>query len=180
MSTNQKTKTNVNVIDIPHPPLSPHNPRHPPQHPPLNLHNHPTPLAHEHGLPQLAPFLGRPFKGQEGLKTYFNLLSAELSIENMVFEPDEEWVVDESCMAVCLRGSARFVAKGTGQGWDETFFYRIRIAEEGSAGDKVDGRGRLAVCEYQVWADTGAAYLARIGGLKGLLGEGEDVDLGFA
>ncbi|KAJ5124111.1 uncharacterized protein N7515_007936 [Penicillium bovifimosum] len=139
----------------------------------------PSPLAHEHGLPQLAPFLGRPFTGQEGLKTYFDLLSTHLSIETMTFEPDADWVVDESCMAVSLRGKATFVWKETGQGWDETFVYRIRVAEECS-GSEGQGQGTLKVCEYRVWADTGAAYLARIGGLKGLLGEGgEDVDLGF-
>jgi hypothetical protein len=140
----------------------------------------PSPVAHEHGLPQLAPFLGRPFTGQEGVKTYFNLLSTHLSIKNMVFEPDEDWVVDESCMAVSLRGTATFVWRETGQGWNETFVYRIRLAVDCSG----DG-GRLAVCEYQVWADTGAAYLARIGKLRDVLGEGlrdegdEEVDLGF-
>ena len=126
----------------------------------------PKPLVHEHGLPQLAPFLSRPFTGQDGIATYFELISSLLSIKNMVFEPEENWVVDASCMAVSLRGSATFIWKETRQAWDETFVYRIKLAidENGS------GEGRLAVCEYQVWADTGAAYLARLGRLGDLIG----------
>ncbi|KGO75458.1 hypothetical protein PITC_081580 [Penicillium italicum] len=127
----------------------------------------PKPLVHEHGLPQLAPFLGRPFTGQDGIATYFELISSFLSIKNMVFEPEENWVVDTSCMAVSLRGKATFVWKETRQGWDETFIYRIKLAVDGGSAD-----GRLAVCEYQVWADTGAAYLARLGRLGDLIGSG--------
>lgn len=137
----------------------------------------PAPLAHEHGLPQLAPFLGRRFTGQDGVRTYFDLLSSLLSIKNMVFEPEESWVVDESCMAVSLRGTARFGWKETRQAWDETFVYRIKLAVDGGDGP---GKGRLAVCEYHVWADTGAAYLARLGRLGDLLesgGEGIYVDV---
>ncbi|EKV19042.1 Transcription elongation factor, TFIIS/CRSP70, N-terminal, sub-type [Penicillium digitatum] len=125
----------------------------------------PKPLVHEHGLPQLVPFLGRPFTGQDGIETYFKLISTLLSIKNMVFEPEENWVVDASCMAVSLCGSATFVWKETQQAWDETFVYRIKLTvDSGSA------EGRLAVCEYQVWADTGAAYLARLGRLGNLSG----------
>ncbi|KAJ5970542.1 uncharacterized protein N7479_000460 [Penicillium vulpinum] len=139
----------------------------------------PKPLVHEHGLPQLAPFLGRPFTGQDGIATYFKLLSSLLSIKNMAFEPEESWVVDESCMAVSLRGTATFVWKESRQAWDETFVYRIKLAVDGGGGRS--GEGRLAVCEYQVWADTGAAYLARLGRLGDLMesgsgGEGIYVD----
>ncbi|KAJ6087223.1 hypothetical protein N7467_006137 [Penicillium canescens] len=129
----------------------------------------PPPKCHEHGLPQLAPFLGRTFTGQDGLVTYFNLLSTHLDIHNMTFDPEDDWVVDERCMAVCLRGRATFSWKSTRQAWDETFVYRIKLAEELS-GD-LAGRGMLKVCEYFVWADTGAAYLARLGRLGELLGD---------
>lgn len=124
----------------------------------------PKPLAHEHGLPQLAPFLGRSFQGQEGISTYFDLLSSYLDIENMTFEPEETWIVDESCMAVSLRGTATFIWKQTQQAWDETFSYRIKVAEDVS--DDAEKHGSLKVSEYQVWADTGAAYLASLGELQ--------------
>lgn len=152
----------------------------------------PTPLIHEHGLPQLAPFLGRSFTGTDGIARYFELLAEHLSISDMSFEPEDSWLVDDDCMAVVLRGRARFTWKGQGQGWDETFIYRIALAEEigadvgesvdmartgvstttlGGKTEKVEGKGTLKVCEYRVWADTGAAYLARMGRLGDLLGE---------
>jgi hypothetical protein len=113
----------------------------------------------------------------------------------MSFENEEAWLVDDDCMAVVLRGRARFTWKegrGAGQGWDETFIYRISLAEEtgadvgeavgmartgvstttlGGKTEKEEGKGKLKVCEYRVWADTGAAYLARMGRLGDLLGE---------
>jgi hypothetical protein len=139
----------------------------------------PKPLVHEHGLPQLAPFLGRPFIGQDGVATYFELIGSLLSIKNMVFEPEECWVVDESCMAVSLRGTATFCWKDTRQAWDETFVYRIKLAVDGGGSRET---GRLAVCEYHVWADTGAAYLARLGRLGDLIESkdgGEGIYLDF-
>ncbi|KAE8378575.1 hypothetical protein BDV26DRAFT_292106 [Aspergillus bertholletiae] len=119
---------------------------------------HPPPTALEHGLPQLAPFLGRAFTGHEGLRQYFGMLAELLTMERMEFEPEEDWVVDERAMAVSLRGKARFRWNETGQAWEETFAYRIGLteAEEG---------GEVKVVFYEVWADTGAAYLARIGQL---------------
>ncbi|KAJ5153042.1 uncharacterized protein N7482_009520 [Penicillium canariense] len=128
----------------------------------------PVPLVHEHGLPQLAPFLGLSFTGQDGVARYFELLGDHLSIANMTFEPDDAWLVDDSCMAVVLRGHATFTWKDTGQAWDETFVYRIALAEEMSPDE--ERRGKLRVCEYRVWADTGAAYLARLGKLGDLVG----------
>jgi hypothetical protein len=124
-------------------------------------------------LPQLAPFLGRQFTGQDGIATYFELLSSLLSIKDMVFEPEESWVVDASCMAVSLRGTATFVWKQTQQSWDETFAYRIKLAADGGGSGET---GRLAVCEYHVWADTGAAYLARCGRLGDLMDGDEDFE----
>lgn len=45
--------------------------------------------AHEHGLPLLAPFLGRTFTGREGIEEYFTLLQKYLTYEQMSFgEPE--------------------------------------------------------------------------------------------
>jgi hypothetical protein len=127
----------------------------------------PKPLAYEHGLSQLAPFLGRSFTGQDGISAYFDLLSSHLEIKDMAFEPENSWIVDESCMAVALRGTAMFIWKETRQAWEETFAYRIKLAEDVS--EDPEKQGSLKVSEYQVWADTGAAYLARLGKLGELL-----------
>lgn len=179
----------------------------------------PIPLVHEHGLPQLAPFLGRSFTGQDGVARYFQLLGETVEIREMVFEDEEMWCVDDVAMAVALRGRATFYWKGSGQGWEETFFYRIALAvdvgeQEGDQGGvsagggdgrtdlggvgvgvnssfpatspsslppsslsakkekDVFGDGKLKVCEYRVWADTGAAYLARLGRLGELVVDG--------
>lgn len=126
----------------------------------------------------------------------------------MDFEDEEMWCVDDVAMAVALRGRALFVWKGSGQGWEETFFYRVALAVdvgglegEGKRGNgrsdlggvgvgvsstssspstsspakkekDVFGDGKLKVCEYRVWADTGAAYLARLGRLGELVDHG--------
>lgn len=122
----------------------------------------------------------------------------------MVFEDEEMWCVDDVAMAVALRGRAMFVWKGSGQGWEETFFYRIALAvdvgglEDDGKGERggdgrtdlggvgagvssspsakeekdVFGDRKLKVCEYRVWADTGAAYLARLGRLGELVDHG--------
>ncbi|KAL4800604.1 hypothetical protein BDV19DRAFT_74077 [Aspergillus venezuelensis] len=123
----------------------------------------PVPTIHEHGLKELAPFLGRPFTGQEQLKTYFGLLSEHLGIEDASFDREEQWAVDSESMVVALRGKARFKSIKTGQAWDEVFAYRVEIAEE-------EGSRELKVRKYEVWADTGAAYLALKGELRGLTG----------
>lgn len=132
----------------------------------------PYPQAHEHGLPSLAPFLGRTFTGTDGVSRYFEVMTSELGFEDMHFEPEDLWLVDTTTMAVVLRGTARFFAKRTGEKWDEGFVYRLGIAEEANEAD--EKCGRLKVQEYEVWADTGAAYLARMGGLGEVMGgEGE-------
>ncbi|KAJ5548810.1 hypothetical protein N7513_006044 [Penicillium frequentans] len=123
----------------------------------------PAPIVHEHGLQQLAPFLGRTFTGIDGISEYFNILMKTLEIKSMTFEPESNWLVDDTNMAVCLRGTARFTWQETSQSWDETFVYRIALAKDTSEDE--EKRGRLLVSEYKVWADTGAAYLARIGEL---------------
>ena len=98
------------------------------------------------------------------------MLGDELGFEDMEFDPEEQWVVDTETMAVVVRGRARFWSKKSGEGWDETFVYRLGMAEdvyedEDGAGAGAGGSGGkrgLKVQEYLVWADTGAAYLARM------------------
>ncbi|KAL2831086.1 hypothetical protein BDW59DRAFT_158033 [Aspergillus cavernicola] len=126
----------------------------------------PPPQIHEHGLPCLAPFLGRTFTGRDGVTEYVTLLNESLGIEKMEFDDVGEWVVDTESMVVCLRGGAKFVAKRSGERWDERFMYRISVAEEQGGNSK----GVLKVREYEVWADTGAAYLAMRGELERGLG----------
>lgn len=128
----------------------------------------PMPIAHEHGHPSLAPFLGRTFTGQDGIMQYFDLISQYLTFENMRFDPEDEWVVDPENLAVCLRGRARFIWKATGEGWYETFCYRLGLAEDISQ----ESKGGYRIQEYRVWSDTGAAYLAS----KGLLKQLEEQD----
>ncbi|ETI19632.1 hypothetical protein G647_09466 [Cladophialophora carrionii CBS 160.54] len=102
-------------------------------------------LAVEHGLPQLAPFLGRDFRGQAGLEAYFQLLSSHLKYEDMKFS---NFVVDAEVSKVSVRGEAIFTWISTGQSWDEVFTYVLEFDQE----------NRVLV--YEVWADSGAAYLA--------------------
>ncbi|KAK1140485.1 hypothetical protein N8T08_010330 [Aspergillus melleus] len=144
------------------------------------------PWALEHGLPGLAPFLGRKYTGLDGLKEYFTLLAETLEIEWMRFEGEEGWVVDvghqekqrqghgnkegegggEMERKVSLRGGARFKWKSTGQAWEERFAYRIGLVDDEDGGG--GGGGDVKVKSYEVWADTGAAYLARVGELDRL------------
>ena len=94
-------------------------------------------LALEHGLPQLAPFLGREFRGHKGLQEYFQLLSANLSYENMRFS---NFVVDEKVSKVSIRGNANFTWTSTGQSWDEVFTYVLEFDEHNK------------VKVYEIWA----------------------------
>lgn len=73
-----------------------------------------------------------------------------LSYENMRFS---NYVVDPQQRKVSVRGEARFVWTSTDQGWDEVFTYVLDFDEE------------LKVSVYEVWADSGAAYLASRGEL---------------
>jgi len=107
-------------------------------------------IVYEHGLPQLAPFLGRRFDGLDGVRSYFDLIGECLTYSNMHFS---NFVVDPRTSQVSVRGEARFTWKSTGQSWDEVFTYVLAFDED------------LKVVKYEIWADSGAAYLAR----KGLL-----------
>lgn len=110
-------------------------------------------MAHEHGLQQLAPFLGRQYTGRQGVKEYFETLASYLSYENMKFNT---YVVDAAENRVSVRGEATFTWTRTGQSWDEIFTYVLALDEDGK------------VVKYEVWADAGAAYLASKGQLDAL------------
>ena len=116
--------------------------------------------AYEHGLPQLAPFLGREYKGREGLEKYFLLLSSHLTYENMRFG---NYFADEVEKKVSVRGEARFTWISSGQSWDEVFTYVLAFDED------------CRVLRYEIWADSGAAYLAGRGELSELPGEKREV-----
>jgi hypothetical protein len=113
-----------------------------------------SPSAVEHGLRTLAPFLGREYTGLDGIKDYFSLLQKHLKFSDMKFS---DWVVDEEAAKVCCKGTANFTWLSTGQSWDEAFSYML---------DFVDESGETRLKRYQVWADSGAVYLASQGKLE--------------
>lgn len=137
-------------------------------------------LAYEHGLPQLAPFLGRPFRGREGVLRYFRTLAECLSYEGMRFPAaasaaaacddkgesegidngDKGWIVDTAARKVSVKGQARFTWTATGESWDEVFAYVLTF-DDGEV---------PKVKRYEVWADTGAAWLASRGELGNVRG----------
>ncbi|KAI0741567.1 hypothetical protein C8Q80DRAFT_1109695 [Daedaleopsis nitida] len=125
--------------------------------------------AFEHGLPALAPFLGRAFTGRAGpasVAAYFRLLQQHLTYDDMSFGT---WVVDADAQRVSVKGHARFTwAEGAGKGqcWDEHFAYILDFDQDAK------------VTDYQVWADSGAAYLARRGELSQLTGAVTDPKVG--
>lgn len=109
------------------------------------------PSAIEHGEASLAPFLGKPFVGLENIKIYFETIGSLLSYEDVKFS---QFVVDAEGRKVACKGKGKFTWRSTKESWDETFAYMLDFDEEGK------------VTDYQVWADSGAAYLARIGKLN--------------
>ncbi|KDQ61710.1 hypothetical protein JAAARDRAFT_190437 [Jaapia argillacea MUCL 33604] len=109
------------------------------------------PTAIEHGDPSLASFLGRPFTGTQGVRKYFELLQELLTYKDMKFS---EYVVDTEVNKVSVKGRAEFTWTSTGQSWKETFTYTLDFDQD------------LKVTDYQVWADSGAAYLASKGQLE--------------
>ncbi|KAI1443349.1 hypothetical protein F5Y02DRAFT_220476 [Annulohypoxylon stygium] len=110
-------------------------------------------LAFEHGLKELAPFLGRDFRGREGVQAYFELVARYLNYEAMSFA---DYVVDAVENRVAVRGTAKFTWVATGESWDEVFAYALKFDESGK------------VMRYEIWADSGAAYLASKGLLQGV------------
>ena len=125
------------------------------QAPPEDIFSHfsttETVSACEHGLRVLAPFLGREYVGTDNVKEYFKTISSLLSYENMKFE---NFFADVEEMKVSTRGQAGFKWTSTGQAWDETFTYVLEFDQ------------RCKVKRYEIWADTGAAYLASKGQLR--------------
>ncbi|KAG6833853.1 hypothetical protein H0H87_011787 [Tephrocybe sp. NHM501043] len=108
--------------------------------------------ALEHGEPSLAPFLGRPFLGRSGVKRYFELIQSLLSYEDMRFS---DFIVDTEAHKVAVKAAARFTWSSTQESWEEVFTYMLGFDDENK------------VINYEVWADSGAAYLAS----RGVLGE---------
>ncbi|KAK1768545.1 hypothetical protein QBC33DRAFT_535328 [Phialemonium atrogriseum] len=104
----------------------------------------------EHGLPALAPFLGREYRGRDGAARYLADVSACVAFRDMRFG---EYAVDAEAGRVAVRGSATFTWKSTGQGWEEVFAYLLAFD------------GDRKVVRYEIWADSGAAYLASQGKL---------------
>jgi hypothetical protein len=109
------------------------------------------PTAMEHGHRHLAPFLGRRFVGLQKIREYFELLSELLIYRDMRFS---NFIVDVEMKKVSVTGNALFEWKDTGDTWDEVFVWALDVGGDGK------------VVHYQVWADSGAAYLARLGKLK--------------
>ncbi|KAK6534325.1 hypothetical protein TWF281_005651 [Arthrobotrys megalospora] len=107
--------------------------------------------AFEHGDPHFAPFIGREFKGLDGMKEYFGYLGKYLTYDDMSFG---EYFVDERQNKVSVKGKGRFTWVSTGVTWDEKFTYVLDFASE---------EEKLKVSRYQVWADTGALHLAKLG-----------------
>lgn len=109
------------------------------------------PVAIEHGLQQLTPFTGRSFRGIGGIKDYFGIISGLLSYEGMRFS---DYFVDTVESKVSVRGQATFTWKETSNRWPEIFTYVLHFD------------AKQKVKKYEVWADTGAAYLACKGELQ--------------
>lgn len=105
----------------------------------------------EHGNPRLAPFLGKPFVGIDGVQKYFETISTLLSYQDIKFS---EFTVDSESSRVACRGHGKFTWLSTGDSWEETFAYMLDFDEENK------------ITDYQVWADSGSAYLASLGQLK--------------
>jgi len=76
-----------------------------------------------------------------------------LTYENMRFS---EYIVDIENHKVSVKGQATFTWTKTEESWDEIFTYSLDFDDE------------LKVTDYQVWADSGAAYLASLGKLDEL------------
>ena len=100
---------------------------------------------HEYG-PQTTtlPFLGRDFKGFEGVKQYSNALSDTLDIIRM------EWielVAEQNSSGlggvVFTKGLGTFTVKRTQKDWKETYINRIEVNEDGK------------IVRYEVFAVSG-------------------------
>ncbi|KAI2626562.1 hypothetical protein GGR54DRAFT_476577 [Hypoxylon sp. NC1633] len=116
----------------------------------------PDTLAIEHGQRALAPFLGREYRGLQGVRAYLETVASCLTYADMRFS---DYIVDAAADRVAVRGAATFTWTATGESWDEVFAYALTFDEQ------------RKLLRYEVWADSGAAYLASQGRLKELRGE---------
>jgi hypothetical protein len=104
----------------------------------------------EHGQQCLTPFLGRTFVGLPAIRSYFTTIGELLEYENMRFS---SYTVDVETSRVCVKGEAKFTWLSTRESWDEAFIYMLDFDDE------------FKVTDCQIWADSGAAYLAGTGKL---------------
>jgi len=105
----------------------------------------------EYGEQIFAPFLGRKFLGPKGVHDYFAMLAQFITYHNMQFS---DYIIDTDEMKVVVKGQARFTWISTEETWDETFHYALSFNND------------YKVTKYEIWADSGAAYLAREGRLE--------------
>ncbi|KAJ7590684.1 hypothetical protein C8J56DRAFT_857917 [Mycena floridula] len=109
--------------------------------------------AIEHGDSALAAFLGRNFVGIDAIKSYFELVSSHLTYEDIKFA---QHIVDIEGSKVVVTATGKFTWKSTGESWKEQFLWILVFDED------------LKITNYQVWADSGSAYLASQGKLEEL------------
>lgn len=102
---------------------------------------------------ELAPFLGRHFEGTQGVGDYLGLVSSLLAFDELSLS---EYVVDPEEKKVATKGRSLFKWKDTGESWDEAFAHVLDFDDEAK------------VVRYQIWADSGVAYLASKTGLENL------------
>ncbi|KAK5074525.1 hypothetical protein LTR70_009688 [Exophiala xenobiotica] len=104
-------------------------------------------IIREYGLQQLAPFLGREYRGIH----YCTVLASTTSLENgrldVTFADHEEHKVS-------VKGEVTFTWISTGQSWHEVRTSLLEFDHE------------YKINMYETWADPGAAYLASKGLLK--------------
>ena len=101
--------------------------------------------VHEDAVPQFAPFLGRNFVGIHDVREHFATILSSASYGRMIFK---DHIADIRSRQVSVRGQAVFTSEISGQSWNEIFIYVLDFDNE----DRVK--------RYQIWADTGAAFIA--------------------
>jgi hypothetical protein len=115
-----------------------------------------SPSVYEHGNDRLAPYMGRAFTGKEEVGRYFDNIAELLEFSDVHFA-DHDYVIDPESLKVAVRGRAKITWRENGQAWDESFMYLLSFATEDDA---------IKCNKYEVWADTGSAYLAANGKLQ--------------
>ena len=102
-------------------------------------------FVHDDAVPQLAPFLGRDFAGVHDVREHFATILSSTAYGRMTFS---NYIADTSTRQVSVRGEAVFTSKIPGESWNEIFTYVLDFDDEGR------------VKRYQIWADTGPAFIA--------------------